>query len=861
MLDKRYNPEDFEEQMYEKSKETFSPKGTGQKFSIIMPPPNITGVLHIGHALTYTLQDIIVRYKRLKGFDVLWQPGTDHAGIATQIVVLKQLGKTKENITKEEFLEEAWKWKDYSQQKIIEQQKTLAISPAWEKSRFTLEKNINKTVNKVFVKLYKDGLIYRAEKLVNWDFKLGSALSDLEVVNKETKDKLYYIKYKLTDSNNSLCIATTRPETIFADVALAVHPNDERYQQFIGKKVLIPLCGREIPVIADEFSDPEKGSGIVKITPAHDFNDFEVGKRHNLKIINLLNDNGLLNEQTIPPLQNKKCEEARKIIGSILNDFNSLEKIENITHTVPFSERTGERIEPRLTKQWFCNMDTLAKAAMKVAKTKELKFIPSQWENTYKNWLENIEPWCISRQIWWGHQIPAWYGPDNQVFVTETEKEAYDEAKKIYKQNNFELKQDQDVLDTWFSSALWPFSSLGWPEQTHDLQKYFPTNLLITGFDIIFFWVARMVMMSIYCTQKVPFQDVYIHALVRDEKGQKMSKSKGNIIDPLKLINKFGTDALRLTLCALSVPGRDINISEKIIENYRNFITKLWNAGRFLQMNQCLSDENINIKNIKHPFNHWIILKFKDMIHNIEEQFSVYRYDLIVKELHQFFWNHFCDIYLEGLKPLIKNEEFSEETKQVSIWLYKHILSALHPIIPLVTQKLYEEFSLKNTVIKWPNIDEINFPEPKDINYLLKIILNTRSMKGLLNLQNTLTFGVKKDQNKLVHCIEKYKNILFHFLKTQEIKTISNAENGIPIIIEDNCLYILLENKTKHCEAKEILNKKLNTTINDMEKIELLLNNNEFQKLKPDLFKEKQIKYEKFEEQKKKMETTLNLLS
>jgi len=823
VLTPRYDPKEYEANVYKKTKVKNNPNSP--KFSIIMPPPNVTGVLHLGHALTYTLQDILCRYKRQKGFDVLWQPGTDHAGIATQIVVEKQLNESKEKLGKEKFLEKTWEWVNYSQTKIQEQQEKLGILPNWDKKKFTMDADVSKIVTDVFVKLYNDGLLYRDKRLVNFDFKLKTALSDLEVINTETTDKMYYIKYPIADaSGEHIVVATTRPETIFADVALAVH---ESARQHHGKHVFVPLTDRKIPVIIDEHADPEKGSGVVKITPAHDFNDFEVGKRHNLEMINILDDEGRL---TIELVKGLKPLDARKEMEQLLNNFDLLEKIETIKHTVPISERTGERIEPRLTTQWFCNMEKMAQKSLK----NPPYFIPKHWESTYQHFLKNIEPWCVSRQLWWGHEIPAYYGPNGEIFVETSLEKAQAKAGA-----SMPLTKDSDVLDTWFSSALWPFSTQGWPDKLND---YFPTSVLITGFDIIFFWVARMVMMSYYCTGQLPFKDVYIHALVRDEKGQKMSKSKGNVINPLDLIELYGADALRLCLTALSIPGRDINIGKKTIEGYSYFITKLWNAGRFLSI--ILSEAKNPIDpsampqddNINQPLNLWLLNKLNHFIKTVEVHMDEYRFDLIVKAFYEFFWNTFCDIYLEGLKTV-------DDHENVPVYAYTTLLKVMHPVIPLVTTRLLQEFDIQNAD-DWPS-DIPKGAASSSIDLMVKIVEQIRSIKGLLGLKSGLTYSIPKGLDIDV-------KMLAHFIKASEI--VEDVKQGIPVVIENYVIYIMVDNIEDVISLLHNHQKKIK---DNMTKTKALLDNDKFKQNKPDAWQEK---YEIYEKMTTELETVEGML-
>ena len=603
-----YNHKNIEDRIYAywEKKHCFKPKKNKNKkyFSIVIPPPNVTGSLHMGHALNNSIQDLLVRHNRNKGLETLWQPGTDHAGIATQLVVEKQLlekGLSRKELGRKKFIKEVWKWKNKSGGIITNQLKKLGSSCDWSRDRFTMDEGLSKAVTKVFVNLYEKKLIYKDLKLTNWDTKLQTAISDLEVVQKETKGKLYYIKYKLVDSDQSIIIATTRPETMFGDTAIAVNPKDERYSKYIGREVAIPISNRKIKIITDEYADPKQGSGAVKITPAHDFNDYLVGKRNKLQSINILNKDGTLNKNVPNDYTNVDRLDARKKLISELESRNYLDKIEDINHTVPYGDRTNTVVEPLLTEQWFLDAKKLAREAIKQVKKKNTNFFPDNWKKTYFQWMENIEPWCISRQLWWGHQIPAWYTESGDIVVAENIKEANKIAKKKFKKNVL-LRQDPDVLDTWFSSALWPFATLGWPNaKSYELNRFYKTTVLVTGFDIIFFWVARMMMMGLYFMKEVPFEDVYVHALVRDEKGQKMSKSKGNVIDPLTIIDEFGADALRFTLISMSSPGRDVKLSIDRVKGYRNYITKIWNTFSYCEINNIFKLKKIKLGNIKNP--------------------------------------------------------------------------------------------------------------------------------------------------------------------------------------------------------------------------------------------------------------------
>ncbi|MCF8502828.1 MAG: valine--tRNA ligase, partial [Rhodospirillum sp.] len=664
MLDKTYSAAEVEERLYARWEQSggfaADPESNAQPYTIMMPPPNVTGSLHMGHALTFTLQDTLIRYRRMSAHDALWQPGTDHAGIATQMVVERRLaeqGITRHDLGREAFIDKVWEWKAESGGTIQRQLRRLGASPDWKRERFTMDEGLSKAVRKVFVTLHKAGLIYRDKRLVNWDPKLHTAISDLEVEQREVKGKLWHLRYPVEGQpGRFLTVATTRPETMLGDTAVAVHPEDERFKDLIGQQVRLPIADRLIPIVGDEHADPEKGSGAVKITPAHDFNDFEVGRRHDLPMINILDKDARLNENTPPDYQGMDRFDAREKIVAAFEELGLLEKIEDNPMTQPYGDRSGVVIEPWLTDQWFVDAKTLAQDPIKAVEEGRTEFVPKQWEKTFFEWMRNIQPWCVSRQIWWGHQIPAWYGPDGTFFVEETEDEAQVAARAHYGED-VALTQDSDVLDTWFSSALWPFSTLGWPDETPELKRYYPGDVLVTGFDIIFFWVARMMMMGHYFMGDVPFRHVYIHALVRDEKGQKMSKSKGNVIDPLDLTSQYGTDAVRFTLIAMAAQGRDIKMSEQRVAGYRNFCTKLWNAARFCQMNECIPVDGFDPASAKLTLNKWIAGKAEDCAKAVAEAIVAYRFNDAAQAAYGFVWNTFCDWYLELAKPVFQGED------------------------------------------------------------------------------------------------------------------------------------------------------------------------------------------------------------
>ena len=757
MIEKTYQPADIEARMSaawaaEGAFKAGRPeRREAEPFTIMIPPPNVTGSLHIGHALNNTLQDVLCRFERMRGRDVLWQPGMDHAGIATQMVVERQLAERKEpgrrDMGRDKFLERVWQWKAESGGLIINQLKRLGASCDWDRERFTMDEGLSRAVVKVFVELHAQGLIYRDKRLVNWDPKLLTAISDLEVQQIEVKGSLWHLRYPLEgttfDPENPatyIVVATTRPETMLGDSAVAVNPEDDRYRHLIGKTVVLPLVGRLIPIVADEYSDMEKGSGAVKITPAHDFNDFEVGRRHSLPQINILDIEGRLalagnedylrdlpvgTEQLVDELHGMERFAARKLIVQRLEDFGFLDKIEPHTNMVPHGDRSGVVIEPYLTDQWYVDAQTMAQPAIAAVRSGATSFVPKNWEKTYFEWMENIQPWCISRQLWWGHQIPAWYGPDGKVFVAETEDEAvgralgyYVETEIITPEQGAEMARDpaaragfitrdEDVLDTWFSSALWPFTTLGWPDDDTDVARYYPTNVLVTGFDIIFFWVARMMMMGLHFMKEAPFPTIYIHALVRDEKGVKMSKSKGNVIDPLNLIDTYGADALRFTLAAMAAQGRDIKLATSRVEGYRNFATKLWNAARFAEMNGCALPADFDHTQARETLNRWIAHETVAATREVTEALEAYRFNDAAGAIYRFVWNVYCDWYLELAKPVMMGADSpaKTETQAMVAWARDEILKLLHPFMPFITEELWAVTAARTgllTLEQWP---------------------------------------------------------------------------------------------------------------------------------------------------------------
>ncbi len=761
MLEKTYRPDEVEDRQYARweAADAFSAKfdESKQPFTIMIPPPNVTGSLHMGHALNNTIQDILCRYQRMQGRDVLWQPGTDHAGIATQMVVERQLaeegieldrglplapGKNSQ-IGRDDFIARVWKWREQSGGTILKQLRRLGASCDWQRERFTMDEGLSEAVLKVFVTLYREGLIYRDKRLVNWDPRFHTAISDLEVEQKEINGHLWHFRYPIEgEESRFITVATTRPETMLGDTAVAVHPEDERYKDLVGRHAILPLVGRRIPIVADDYADPEQGSGAVKITPAHDFNDFEVGKRHDLEMINVFDRDARMNDAVPEAYRGLDRFEARKKVVADMEAEGLLEKIDAHRHMVPHGDRSHVAIEPYLTDQWYVNAEELAKPAIAAVEQGKTAFVPRQWEKTYYEWMRNIQPWCISRQLWWGHQVPAWYGPDGAVFVAHDEAEAAAAAEQHYGKA-VELTRDPDVLDTWFSSALWPFSTLGWPEETAALKRYYPGDVLVTGFDIIFFWVARMMMSGLHFMDgEVPFHTVYIHALVRDEKGQKMSKSKGNVMDPLDLIDKFGADAVRFTLTALAAQGRDVKLSESRIEGYRNFCTKIWNAARFCEMNDCRYPADFDPAANTQRVNRWIVSQLSQVEPRVRRAIEDYRFNEAAQALYQFIWNTYCDWYLEFAKPLLQGDDAvaQGETRATALWVLHQALFLLHPIMPFLTEELWQQTGEGDaslmTLSAWPAFGEDLADGEADatLGWVVRMIGQIRAVRSEMNV-------------------------------------------------------------------------------------------------------------------------------
>ena len=789
-MDKTFEPQSIEQQCYKSWEEAglFKASGSGDPYCILLPPPNVTGSLHMGHGFQQTIMDALTRYHRMKGDNTLWQVGTDHAGIATQMVVERQLnaqGKTRHDLGREDFIKKVWEWKEHSGGTITGQMRRLGTSPDWSREVFTMDEDLSKAVTEVFVKLHEEGLIYRGKRLVNWDPVLHTAVSDLEVLNEEEDGHMWHMRYPLADGSGELVVATTRPETMLGDTAVAVHPDDERYQGFIGKEIKLPITGRLIPVIADDYVDQEFGTGCVKITPAHDFNDYDMGKRHNLPMINILTDDAKINDEAPEAYRGLDRFDARKQIVADLDAQGALVKIEPHKLKVPRGDRTGAVIEPYLTDQWYVAVESLAKPAIEAVESGEIRFVPENWNKTYYQWMHNIQDWCISRQLWWGHRIPAWYDENGNVFVGRTEEEV---REKHGLGSDVTLSQDDDVLDTWFSSALWPFATMGWPEETPDLETFVPSSVLVTGFDIIFFWVARMIMMTKKFTGKIPFKDIYITGLIRDENGDKMSKSKGNVLDPIDLIDgidieslvtkrtagmmqpqlaekiakrtrkqfpdgiqAYGTDALRFTFAAMASTSRDINFDMARVEGYRNFCNKIWNASRFVLMNTEEHDTGRDGgEMVLSMADRWIWAKFQQTLVEFEKALEDYRFDIAAQTVYEFTWNQFCDWYLELTKPVLNNDDSTEAekrgTRHTLINVLESLLRLLHPLMPFITDTIWQrvvplsalkvEEGASIMVQAFPEVDAAKQDDKvlADIEWVKKFIVGIRNIRGEMDI-------------------------------------------------------------------------------------------------------------------------------
>ncbi|KCZ99342.1 valyl-tRNA synthetase [Hyphomonas polymorpha PS728] len=870
MLDQRFDPAEAEPRLYKAWEEAgcFHPSGdtSAQAYSIVIPPPNVTGVLHMGHALNNTLQDVLIRFERMRGKNVLWQPGTDHAGIATQMVVERQLAQEgnqdRRTMGREAFLERVWKWKEQSGGAITGQLKRLGASCDWSRERFTMDEGLSKAVTKVFVELYRKGLLYRDKRLVNWDPHFQTAISDLEVEQKEVDGHYWHLRYPLadgvtyehpikdedgnpasTETRNYIVVATSRPETMLGDTGVAVHPEDERYKGLVGKFVELPIVGRRVPIVADEYANPEKGSGAVKITPAHDFNDFEVGKRAGHTPLNILTSvaaivSGAEADAAGIPEDFRGLDrlKARDKVVETFEVLELLERIEKLKIEQPFGDRSGVVIEPWLTDQWYVDAGTLAKPARKAVEDGLTRFVPENWTKTYYNWMDNIQPWCVSRQLWWGHRIPAWYDEDGNCFVANSEAEAQLAAGPGKK-----LVQDEDVLDTWFSSALWPFSTQGWPEETDALKTYYPTATLVTAFDIIFFWVARMMMMGIEFTGQAPFKDVYIHALVLDEKGQKMSKSKGNVMDPLDLINEYGADALRFSMSRLAGQGRNIRLSKQVVETNRNFSTKLWNAVRFAEMNECGAPGQIDPSTIERPVNRWILSELSACVEDVTRGLEEYRFNEAAGALYRFIWNTLCDWYLELIKPLLAgmDDGAKYETRMVCGYVIDEALKLLHPFMPFVTEELWERrapgrandqgFLMLQT---WPKATGWrDAAAAEEITWLIDLITEIRSLRNDLGVPAgaKVPLAFVNASNGDIMRAEAHGEILRRMARVEDVTLPNEMPAGaVSAVVGSTVAALVIADLIDVAEARKRLDKEIATLDKDITSTEKKLGNADF---------------------------------
>jgi valyl-tRNA synthetase len=845
MLDKTFNSKDVEQRIYDAWEKSGAFRAgrrpDAEPYCIVIPPPNVTGRLHIGHALNNTLQDILARFERMRGKDVLWQPGTDHAGIATQMIVERHLAErqmSRAAMGREKFLEEVWKWKAESGGAIVQQQRRLGASADWSRERFTMDEGLSRAVLKTFVELHKQGLIYKDKRLVNWDPRLQTAVSDLEVENIEMKGHLWYLKYPIEgQAGQFITVATTRPETMFGDAAVAVHPEDERYKALIGKHVILPLSNRRIPIVADEHSDPEKGTGAVKITPGHDFNDFEVGKRHNLPLINILNKDGTLNDQVPEAYRGLDRFVARKKVIADLEAVELLDKIEPIAHAVPHDEKTKTVVlEPLMTEQWYLNVQPLADKAIKAVEDGRTKFVPENWSNVYFHWMRNIQPWCISRQLWWGHQIPAWYDADGKIYVAETEAEAVQQA------GGKALTRDPDVLDTWFSSALWPFSTLGWPDKTPELARYYPTSVLVTGFDIIFFWVARMMMMGLWFMDDVPFDKVFIHTRVLDEKGAKMSKTKGNVVDPLDLIDDYGADALRFTLALAAGQGRDMRIGASRVEINRNFATKLWNAARFCEMNGCVTVPGFDPAAVKLTVNKWIASETARAIKEVTSSLEALRFNEAAAFAYHFVWDVFCDWYLEFAKPLFNgsDENLKAETRATAAWVRDQILKLLHPFMPFISEELWartaEETVSRDSLLieaEWPTFFAPleSFTANVEMLWLVELIKGVRSVRAEMNVPAAakIPLVLKGAKDQTPDRLERYRDVIITLARLSSVELTDTLPKGsAQFVLGEATVGLPLGDVIDFTKERARLEKDLKKAQDEIGRIDAKLSNEQF---------------------------------
>lgn len=902
MLDKTYQPNEVEARIYQAWEDAGAfAAGAGKKdgedaYCIVIPPPNVTGSLHMGHALNNTLQDALIRWQRMQGKDVLWQPGMDHAGIATQMVVERQLAANNEpgrrDMGREAFVERVWDWKAESGGTIFNQLRRLGASCDWSRERFTMDEGLSKAVLKVFVELYKKDLIYKDKRLVNWDPKFMTAISDLEVEQIEKDGFLWHLAYPVEgEEGRTITVATTRPETMLGDTCVIVHPEDERYKDLVGKHVILPLVGRRIPIIADDYVDMETGTGAMKVTPAHDFNDFDIGKRHNQPMINVMSREADIwlkdNEDflrdvpesqelaaTIAALDGMERFAARAKVVEMFEARDLLVEIVPHRHMVPHGDRSGVPIEPFLTDQWYVDAETLAKPALASVREGRTQFVPKNWEKTYFNWLENIQPWCISRQLWWGHRIPAWYGPDGKTFVELTE-EAANAAAEAHYGKAVELTRDEDVLDTWFSSALWPFSTLGWPDKTPELQKYYQTDVLITGFDIIFFWVARMMMFSLEFMDEEPFHTVYIHALVRDEKGAKMSKSKGNVINPLDLIEEYGADAVRFTLTAMAAQGRDIKLAKSRVEGYRNFCTKLWNATRFAEMNECRRVEGFDPAGVNEPLNRWIIGEVSKAAAAVSDNLITYKFDQAAGSIYRFTWNAFCDWYLELAKPIFggDDEAAKAETRATAAWVLDQILKILHPFMPFITEELWEKTAIGGApraqllaLTAWPDLSGLGDDKAEaDVNWLIDLVTAIRSTRADMRVPAgaKVPLVLLESTDLTAERLQRHDSAIQRLARIEAISTASEAPSGSARVVMGGEVFALaLDGIIDIAEEKKRLQGEIEKLNKDIGKIDAKLANEKFTSRAPaEVVEEQKERRATAEDRKAKMQEALESLA
>ena len=870
MLDKTYDPKEIEARRYPEWEQAGAfrahPGSAKPPYCIVIPPPNVTGSLHMGHALDNTLQDVLIRWRRMKGDDVLWQPGTDHAGIATQMGVVRNLEQegsglavegaarndaNKKLLDREEFLAKVWEWKAFSGGTITGQLRRLGASCDWSRERFTMDEGLSKAVLKVFVELYKAGVIYKDLRLVNWDPKMLTAISDLEVESREVKGSLWYFKYPIEGAADEfIVVATTRPETMLGDTGIAVHPDDPKWKHLIGKHAVLPLVGRRIRIVADEYSDPEKGSGAVKITPAHDFNDFEVGRRHDLEAINIFDKFARVNDNAPEKYRGLDRFDARKKIVAEMEELGLVEKIEPHTHAVPYGDRGGVPVEPYLTEQWYADAKKLAEAPIAAARDGRVKFVPERGRDEFFRWMENIQPWCVSRQLWWGHQIPAWYGPDKKVFVALSEEEARAEARAHYGKD-VELERDPDVLDTWFSSALWPFSTLGWPDQTPELAKYYPTSVLVTGWDILFFWVARMMMMGMHFMKEVPFGTVYLHGLVTDEKGQKMSKSKGNVIDPLELIDKYGADALRFTMTSLaaSQAGR-LQLAPARVEGSRNFATKLWNATRYAEMNGAALPKGFDPTSAKLTVNKWMLGELARANAAIDKALTEFRLNEAATTLYEFIWGVVCDWYVELTKPILQGADGADkdETRAVTAFVLRETIKLLHPVMPFITEELWDKLGHRaehGALIgqPWPVTPALDAEADAEMGWLVKLISDIRSARAELNVPAgaKLRMLVVGGDAPTAKRLDTHRAAIERLARIEGIEAASTAPKGALQIVVGEATYALPVTDVIDLKAEGArLQKEIKKLADEVVKIDAKLSNDAFVSRAPEEVVEEQ---------------------